>query len=297
MKRRPLCKECYQELHKAGLLNEFPLMDANELFRSKLTEKYGKEIFTDFENLLNQNDVSMYDISKKYGLTRERVRQLFEKIFKFHFTVIKNQRKEQRKLKVELDRQLRKNPCVKVDRFNSGDSNLYKGVLAEKKVYDICNALGYEIKPYKPSQAIDLVINDYMVDVKSCYSTIFTSKGQTTRQFHFTISNAQREIANFIICHAVSINKFFVIPISAFPSGNHLYIPEKPENSWVCNGVNRHSKSRWYQYLEAWHLLKTQQPEIIFNRLLAAQSANNSSQPMQTLTGAWRGSRNATSGS
>jgi hypothetical protein len=260
-------------------------MEANEQFRASLTEKYGKEILSDFDNLFNQSDISLIDISKKYGFTREYARQVFEKIFKFHFTVIKKQKIEQRKQKIELVRQLRKNPCSKVERFKAGDSTIYKGALVEKKVYDICNVLGYEIKPYTPGSAIDLVINNYMVDVKSCYSTTLTSKGKATRQFHFHITNTQREIADFIICHAVTINKFFIIPIGVFPNGNSLYIPEKPESFWVCNGANRQSKNHWYQYLEAWYLLKTHQQEIIFNRSLAAQAVDDSSTPKLLASG------------
>lgn len=285
MKRRPLCKDCYRELHKAGMLNEFPLMEANKQFRASLIEKYGKEILSDFDNLFNQSDISLIDISKKYGFTREYARQVFEKIFKFHFTVIKKQKIEQRKQKLELVRQLRKNPCSKVERFKAGDSNAYKGALAEKKVYDICNVLGYEIKPYTPGLTIDLVINNYMVDVKSCYSTVITAKGKTTRQFHFNITSTQREIADFIICYAVTINKFFVIPIGAFPNGNNLYIPEKPESFWVCMGTNMHSKSHWYQYLEAWYLLKTHEQEIIFNRSLAAQAVDDRTIPKLLASG------------
>jgi len=293
MKRRPLCKECYRELHKVGLLNEFPLMEANKQFRASLIEKYGKEILTDFNDLLKQSDISMVDISKKHGFTKEYARQLFEKIFKFHFTVIKKQRTEQRKRKLELDRQLRKNPCAKIERFKAGDNNIYKGALAEKKVYDICNVLGYEIKPYTPGQTIDLVINNYMVDIKSCYSPALTSKGRTTKQFHFKIADTQREIADFIICYAATINKFFVIPIGVFPNCNDLYVPEKPENFWVCNGDNRHSKSHWYQYLEAWHLLKTHPQEIIFNRSLAAQAVDDSNKPEElTAINAGRGNTN-----
>jgi len=247
-------------------------MAADELFRASLTEKYGTEILTDFDNLLNQNGISMTCISKKYGFTRERARQLFEKINKFHFTVIKNQRKASRKEQVELKRQLKKDPRNKVSTYKNGDNNVYKAALAEEKVMNICIALGYEIKPFTENRNFDLVVNGFNIDVKSAYySALLTTKNRTPL-FHFQRSESQRH-ADFIICYAEPINKYFVIPGTVFPTGNHLYIPEKPENSWTIIGNwKKHSRSKWYDYLEAWHLLKPQPQEVIFNRAHTAQA-------------------------
>lgn len=273
MRRRPLCKACYYELHKAGLLNEFPLIPADKTFKTTLTEKYGNEILVDFNNLLNQDNKSLADIADKYGFTRERARQLFEKIHKFHYTVIKKQRSANRLEKRQKDQQLRKNPCDKILRFKEGDNNQFKGALAEKRVFDICAALSYDIRPFTKGQQIDLIINGYHVDIKSSYTPTITSPRRTSKQFHFSISEYQRTNCDFIICYAVLINSFFIIPINEYPNADSLYIPEKPQSSWICNGMNKHRKSKWYDYLEAWHLLKTPaENEVIFNRLLSEKS-------------------------
>lgn len=272
MKRRPLCKTCYSELHKAGLLNDVPLIDASDEFKSNLIRKYGKEILTDFNVLIQQKELTLSKIATKYQFSREYARLIFGKLYKFHYTVIKKQRTSERKTKLEITKQLMKDPRSKFERCKNLNSVVGKGILAEKMALEICIKLGYEVKPFTNGKEIDLVINGYKVDIKGAYCSTLTNPGSKTKVFHFHRSESQK-IADFIACYAEPINKFFIIPNGVFPNSNHLFIPEKPEHDWVWHGDRKmYSKSKWYQYLEAWYLLKKEPKEIVFSSSLSEQS-------------------------
>lgn len=266
MKRRPLCKECYQFLHKESKLDLFPLIDAPELFKQSLTNKYGKDIINEFDELINSENKGLVTIANKYGFSRERARQLFEKLYGFHYTIIKHKRMEIRKERIEKEGQLKKDPTSKVLRYNV-NGNVYKAAVAEKKVFDICAKIGYEIKPFLKSRAIDLVINGWNVDVKSAYKGVLANNGAKTPIFHFNMSKIQLKTAHFIICYAEPINKFFIIPKDQFPKGRAIFIPARETSEWLLQGHLRNSKNRYYTYLEAWHLLdRKENKEIIFSQ-------------------------------
>ena len=263
-KRRPVCKYCYTELHREGLLHLFPLLgDVN--FENKLIKKYGPDILDDLKNITENN---LRIVGEKYGFTREYTRQIYEKAMGFKYTVIKNHRHskiEDAKHAVSI---LKKDPRYKAATYPRS-CTIGKGADAEKKVFDICASLGYEIKPYCPDKSIDLIINGYLVDVKSCYKPRFTNTRHLTPYDHFTISEKQHQ-CDFIICYSAATGRFFIIPQKAF-KGKDLWIPIRKNSSWSSS--SRYNTSHWYEFDGAWHLLKPlkSKQEAIF---IAAQSAD-----------------------
>jgi hypothetical protein len=195
-------------------------------------------------------------IGNKYNLTRERVRQIYEKYTGFHYTVIVRQRSFERKRRKLNEIELRRNPTNKVDTYRNGFP--LKGAIGEKKVLDICNNLNYKVTSYG-NKTLDLVINGYGVDVKSAYKSYRYNKNYSLEHYHFHLLESQKK-ADFIICYAVPINKFFIIPSSEFPKSQAIFIPDR-----------RTKRGKYWKYLEAWHLLEEPRcEEVVFN---AAQSA------------------------
>lgn len=268
--QRQLCTQCYSSLRYADCLEFYPKD------RSKLTvHKYSDEVISAYRELLANKDLSLKDIGQRFGYTRERARQVFEAIFGFKFTVVVKKRVTERKNRIDEFRIIKRNPRYKIEHSSNPDCLLHRGALAEKMVLEICELYGYEVKAYCPDLSIDMVINDYLVDVKAAYRTTITSATSKTPHFHFHRSESQRK-ADFIICYAAPINKFFIIPGSVFPNRNHLYIPEKAIMEWIGLG-NAHQvrRSKWYQYLEAWNLLSRHSNEMVFSNTLAANTAVN----------------------
>lgn len=270
--KRQLCRPCYFSLRKSNLLNEFPIV------KSRLTtKKTAPEVFETYSRLLTDSSFTLTEISKIYGYTRERARQIFEKIFGYHDTVGRKKRSAVRHQKIKEMRMQRRDPRYKLEHWNLSPScSIEKGITAEKKVLEICELYGYEVKAHNDG-SIDLVINGFKVDVKVAYKTRITSKGGKTPLFHFQYSDVQLLNADFLVCYAEPINKFFIIPQRALTSGRSIYIPEKPIMSWkTCLGNVQERRSHWYQYLEAWNLLSPNtNAEVIFSRALAANPASD----------------------
>jgi hypothetical protein len=226
---------------------------SNEARTNLLVYRYGEEILNDLKRLVLDINYTLDDVGKKHGFSREYTRQIFEYVYGFKYTVIRNKKMDTRFEIAEKRRFEKLNPVYKLQNYKDG--LVKKGAVAEKKVMDICNTLNYKVTPYK-NKSIDLVINGYSVDVKSNYKFRTFDREHTTLYCNFNISKSQVN-ADFIICHTVPNNRFFIIPKSAFPKGKTIYIS------------NERGKQYW-QYLEAWNLLKIKE-EITFSN--SCQSA------------------------
>jgi hypothetical protein len=254
-KKRPLCKICYRGLHKEGLLDSFPLIDDHgHHTKENLKIKYGESIIADFESLKN-DPITLLAIGKKYGFTRERARQIYREIFGYPFTVIVKKRSAERIARINQEIINKRNPTNKVIIFKKTGPQ-YKGAVSEEKVLNICNSLGYVVSAYE-DRSIDLVINGYLVDVKSDYCAKCYRRNKTPL-CHFALSQKQL-IADFVICHMVETERFFIIPRHKFPKGRSVFIPINQHSEWIAGSAgtaHRKTSNHWYEYLEAWHLLK-----------------------------------------
>lgn len=216
-KKRPLCKLCYYELHKANMLDKYPLLP-NDEFINSLINKYGESIVDDLMNIVNS---SLIELSKKYGFTREYARQIFKKVFNVDYTVIVREKAAKKREREDILKALKKDPRNKLKNFKD-NSYAYKGAIGEEKVLNILIGLGYDVKPYMDGTTFDLVVNGYNVDVKTSSIPVATSSKCKTKMFRFSVSKKQR-LGDFIICYACSINKFFVIPAKEI-KGQFTYI-------------------------------------------------------------------------
>lgn len=220
-----------------------------------LVWRYGTEILDDLRRLAIEENMTLDSIGKKYGFTREYARQIFANIYGFNYTSVLDNKKETRKQIIERTRLGKFNPAYKIQTYRDG--LVKKGAIAENKVLDICNTLGYKVSPYH-DRSIDLVINGFMVDVKSIYTLHRTSPSQVTLSANFHLSKKQMQ-ADFMIGYIYPINKFFVVPRVAFPKGRTIYIPGERGNN------------KYWKYVEAWHLLQPKE-EIVFSQAISASA-------------------------
>lgn len=255
--KRGICGSCYAYLRTHNELDLFPVV-SERLLNKPYKVKYPSMI-DDFEALKTDNSLTLEKIGQKHHLTRERVRQIYERYNGFHYTVVTKRRSFERKHNKLREIEERRNPNYKVNNYKDGLG--LKGAFAEKKVLDICNNLHYKVTPFV-SRTLDLVINGYGVDVKSAYKSYPNSKTSSHKHYHFHVLESQK-IADFLICYAVPVNKFFIIPSREFPKSDGIFIPEKPT-----------IRGRYWKYLEAWHLLEKPQDvtEITFNTLPSTDS-------------------------
>ncbi len=256
--QRRLCVRCYARLRARGRLDSFP----KSFSLIGFAERH-PGLDNDLKSLVHNRSVTLESVGQKHGISRERVRQLFADFFGFKYTVAVKNKSADRFSQIDIDRQLRCDPRNKVRTAPAG-SLIHRGAIGEKRVLEICASLGYEVRPYKEGRTIDLVINGWNVEVKTAFKTCLTSPGAKTPQYHFQLSPSQR-IADFVVCYPVPMGAFFVIPTLRWPKSEHFYLPSSPRHEWIIRGGGkRYSESKYYQYLDAWHLLKPAPKEVVF---------------------------------
>lgn len=74
---RKLCKRCYDYLRRHNRLEEYP---KSNLFRKRLNDKYSGMI-TKLKSCPRNPNCSLSKIGREYKISRERVSQIFEKLF------------------------------------------------------------------------------------------------------------------------------------------------------------------------------------------------------------------------
>ena len=86
IKNRKLCKRCYDYLRIRGRLEEYPKSD---LFRTRLNDKYNGMI-TKLRLCPRNPDCNLSKISREYKISRERVSQIFNKLFNEKYSLCLN---------------------------------------------------------------------------------------------------------------------------------------------------------------------------------------------------------------
>ena len=243
IKKRKLCVNCYQRTRK---YNGLPVILKKELEkhkRNRLVEKYGSKIIDDF-NMLGKNPAwTLITIGEKYGFTREYARQLCPTVLGDTYgNILKNKMVDYKK-----DTGCPNDPRHKFAEYERNGSNCWKSAKTEKMFFDECVRRGFDIEVLCNSK-IDIKINGYLVDVKSCFSTLQPSKSNTTPYRRFKISKTQIKECDFLACYHGGEKTFFIIPRKEFPSCLGLYISEVTTDYY-------NSKNRYWEYKDAWNLL------------------------------------------
>ena len=220
----------------------------NKKLQLGIFKRYGIEFFNDLDTATQNPFFNLKDIGDKYGLTRERIRQIYKAIYGTPFNQIK---REKRKDMFATD------PCINDPRIKAAETKSF-GVRSELDVFKKCESLGFDVKPNCASTA-DLWVNGYVVDVKSAKKSF--QPGLVSKYYHFAIKSPQLKICDFFICHITSKNTFYVIPKGKIHrrkpllngKGASIYIRDET----VKSGKNLYSENDNYKpFKEAWNLLK-----------------------------------------
>lgn len=146
-----------------------------------IVDKYGAEILDDFELLETRPFWNLVDIGSKYGFTREYARQIYNKLYNTGYMKLKKAKT------AELEKRIvcRNDPRYKVAEYKK--YNHKKGAEAELLFYNKCKELGFVVALLCDT-IIDIKVNGYYVDVKSCYSPKKPSPKMKDGYYPFVIS-------------------------------------------------------------------------------------------------------------
>jgi AraC-like DNA-binding protein len=210
-------------------------------------QKYGAEFAEDLEALKTRQFWTLTEMGKKYGITRERVRQIFKRTYGESFRTY--QKKKTKDLRAELRTTGCKfHPINKLQLSKGLESNISKGLAGEVLVAKKAQEFGYEVNGYT-STVVDMQINGYAVEIKTCFCQSKTVKGAKVRYYRAAISKKQLGILDYLIVVVPMMSAFYIIPREHLGAGPNIYIPTK--KSTASNAQNR-----YHQFRDAWHLLK-----------------------------------------
>jgi len=271
-KIKPLCHFCYSACRIKGLLHIFPSLHSNENSKASAIQKYGMSL-QDNMDILSNGRSTLDIVGKKYGITRERVRQLYYIFFGEKYSSVVSKKIESNKAireenagKHSVEVQERKKIRLrlreeKIEEFQDFDNRLnrikkncttYIGIIAEHLFREKCKSFGYEVEMQKGGHVFDAKVNGIAVDVKSRTTAVIYSNSNKQPYYYFHSKEKQRNKIKFLALYLQDEDSWYILP-SSIVKGRRVSIPKYDVPGHGC-----HRYRDLQQYREAWHLLKGQ---------------------------------------
>ena len=192
--------------------------------KQALISRYGDSFICDLERLKKSEYGTLSSIGIKYNVSREYIRQMFERLFcdsvrNLHSNV---------KIRIKNSSGCLYDPRRKCADYSKNYGPVYKGAKSELVVFKKLKELGFNDISF--GRSVDFKINGKLVEIKSSFKIHKTSKYAVYGYFRFALSKIQREKADFLICYDAVYSRFFIIPNSYFKNKPCVYIPPPINN-------------------------------------------------------------------
>jgi hypothetical protein len=244
--KKPLCKGCYQACRSKNLLHIFPTTNSEQRSKQTAINKYGSAFLEDM-NTLRQGDTTLVCVGNKYGLSRERVRQLYQSFFNEAYTFVAKEKKSANH-KIRIQKHIEYNKFENRLNRSKKHCSCYTGIIAEHLFNEKCKVFGYVVEMH--TGLFDATVNGIPVDVKSRSRARHSANKGTQLYYNFHSRLKQRRAINFVACYLIDEDSWYIVPSSQF-TGNTFYIPK-----YDLDHGTYHKYRDIQKYREAWHLLK-----------------------------------------
>ena len=249
IQKRHLGLNCWNKIRYNGGLPPLPRKsekESRENRKKNLITKYGFGIICDFDDLNHRPFWNLVDVGNKHGFTREYARQIYKVLYGKAYGKAKV-RKTSNRIRSEKSIACTHDPRRKFAEYKRNGSNIWKSALSEKMFFDECEKRGL-VSEILCSARIDIKINGYLIDVKSCFTPVL-NPGSITPHRRFKISPAQRKKCDFFACYHGGEKTFFIIPQAAIPSKKSDIIISERKSTY------HNAKNRYWQYRNAYNQL------------------------------------------
>lgn len=247
--RRGLCRACYIWLREKHCMDLYP----KEKFPSKhrYQDKYpGIELY--LKQLKSDTSTTLQSLADRYGVSRERIRQVYKELLGVPYTDCLSSKAKTRKViaraKKKIKReQFRQDIYLRFLTYSNGQAKM--GTFIEWLVYQRCLDLGYNVS-VGDTRIVDLTVNGLRVEVKSRHREPITTGTSKILYYLFNIRAKQNALADYFVLYVAPKNEFYVIPNDrkGVMKSRLIHIPEHET-------YTPSSKHDIPKYLEAWHLL------------------------------------------
>jgi hypothetical protein len=249
-----LCSKCYQDFRKTS---EFLIWrersDADKLAekKQKLIRKYGERLFADFDHLVKNPYPSLQTLADRYGLSRERIRQIYKMCYGVDWKSSVAARRS-----VEADIGCRYDPRQKLMEHEANiRRNSAKSMLrthGEIALFDKCKELELSIEVTPGNQHL-YHINSHPVlfhtSARSKPTNVYCANSMPYHRIN-TVSHGVS--AEYLIVCLFPRKLFYIFPEEYWVNRPVLYIPHRESKyQGHVNDLNR----RLVEYQERWDFL------------------------------------------
>ncbi len=216
--------------------------------KESILTKYGFNIVEDLESCKVNPYHTLADVARKYGVSRERIRQIYKKIYDEPYT------KKYKECKEKIQNQeisCERDPRNKVKWYKQNtNSTWWERSLTEERFLEECQKRGLDvIFPY--DKRIDCIVNGYYIKVKNCAISTKTSPTQKVLYYRYNIQYTSVKLVDFFALWHEKTNSFFIVPnlFRARDNGVMIYISDDKSNYYTA-------KNRWWDYKNGFHQLE-----------------------------------------
>lgn len=213
-----------------------------------LLNKYGIDIFNDFDKLRDSHVMTLQTLGDKYGVTRERIRQIYKHMFGHSYT------QDFKKL-VNIRNSTEELSCANDPRIKLAEAKgkrNYDKAVGELAVFNKCIELGFDVNI---SCNKGMIINNKKVGVKVNSSHAYgyndsRNNGNGCKHYHFSITDIDKHEYDLMILYIMIKNLFYIIPKNVFNRYRFIYIREG-----ISKIGGKRIKPIFSEYMEAWNQL------------------------------------------
>jgi hypothetical protein len=209
IKKYKICRPCYSRWIRTGKTAPSkrgrPVVP-HAKWREKIRLEKGDEFIKDLKAVRKNPYLTLNDLGVKYGLTRERIRQIYKKYFSAPYT----KALKRKALALKEDISCSKDPRNKVNNYKKG-THIHYAAEIEKLFLETCEHVGLDVSPSCDTSS-DLVVNGKKVEVKSARTASQAVKGANTKYFSYNVPEREIKSCDFIAAHQPELNLFYIIP-------------------------------------------------------------------------------------
>lgn len=223
----------------------------NESAKHNAMISHGQEFLNDMDALFWRQFWRTTNIADKYGLSRQRVSQVFKNIYN-GISINEISKAKTALLKRELRNNCQLDPVSKKESLNKDAApTVHRGLDGESIVFKKMLSLGLNATSSN-CRTIDCHVNGSKVEIKTSTSAMCTNPKARTPYYRFNVSNRQINMADFFVFFIHDdVDRFFVMPRCAVSVGVN-YIPKSTKR---LQKSGNSAKNKFAQFEDAWHLL------------------------------------------
>lgn len=213
---------------------------------------------------LRKSGYTLQKIAVKFGISRERVRQLIGNSGYMAFDLMH----KEREAVVEKSKDLTTPELLKKLGISSGslpkrnyhhpiensDSSTYRGNVAEVRAAEIIRQHGLTAELMPLQHPFDILVNGSIrLDVKSAHKPLTSPsilRRSTSPMWKFKVGKNSRDKCDFYFCIITETEDVFIIPSKDVPASMQFLV--------FCYPTERPEIAKWQNYHDAYDLLEAQ---------------------------------------